>query len=291
MLVQVRHSAHDRPGVPATEANAQDPETSRNGAGPDYSRHALHPDDLLALSRREIAAIHIKRYHPAEQCGLIVDRLMTSSLYGRYVYENKIGRWGQAFFESESDPDSRQRYEQMAVRWMGELRELCAPYLTPIDKLRLELDEAWPAGARIATLGGRKMFAGLPRHFGEGSEAEPHPDIFAWDAPGAPEAAALKGQWAWNVYLSVASKGGALVIWDLRLSRDEYERRRAPGSFGVRRDDLPDPIAVLYPEAGDMILFDSELLHAVEKIEGGSRVTWSCFVGYGTAEEPLLLWS
>lgn len=254
-------------------------------------RDRLREDDLLALMAGEIVAIRIKDYFPAHRCAEIADRLVASRLYGRYINANAIGRVGQAFFESQADEKSRARYERDATEWIKELRERCDPYLTPVDKFRLELDEAWTAGARVATMGQRKMFAGLARHFAEGSEAEPHQDVFAWDAPGKPEAMALKGQLAWNTYLTIPEKGGELVLWDVALSREQYDRQRVPKSYGVGRETLPEPVAVLKPEQGEMILFNAGRVHAVAKIEVGSRVTWSAFVGYAAEEYPLIIWS
>jgi hypothetical protein len=166
---------------------------------------------------------------------------------------------------------------------------MCSPDLTPIDQFRLELDELWVPGAHVATLNGRKMFVGIVRHFGEGSEAEAHQDVFAWDAPTSPEA--LAGQLTAIVYLSLPVRGGQLAIWNLSLSHEEYERQRVPNSYGLRRETLPDPDVVLEPEQGELILFNAGLVHAVEKIEVGSRVTWSCFIGFRGANDSLVVWS
>ena len=45
-------------------------------------------------------------------------------------------------------------------------------------------------------------------------------------------------QFATNVYLSMAEKGGALILWPDSLSRDQYEAYRIPGSYGVQQGCL-----------------------------------------------------
>jgi 2OG-Fe(II) oxygenase superfamily len=254
-------------------------------------RHELREEDLRELIADRALAIRIENYYPVDRCERVADLLVNSPLFGMYVNATAIGRVGQAFFESQANEQSRRRYEEDAIKWIRELRRLCSPDLTPIDKFRLELDEAWAAGARVAALNAKKMFVGLARHFGQGSEAEPHQDVFAWDAPGSPEAAALAGQLAMNVYLSLPRSGGELTLWDMRLSQEEYETRRIPNSYGVRRDTLGPPAAAIRPKQGELILFNAGRVHAVEKVEVGSRATWTCFVGFGQADQPLVLWS
>lgn len=246
---------------------------------------------LVSLLRKEVAAVRIPNYYDQELCATITERLLSSEHYGNYVNAPKIARIGQAYFESQASTKSKERYEKMSTRWIREIREGCTPYLSPIDKLRLELDEVWSPGAKLGRIGDTKLFAGLARHFGEGSEAEPHTDVLEWDAPNEADAQSLKGQLATNTYLSVPEEGGELTLWDVWPTKAEFEEMRAPGSYGLKRELLPDPAVTIRPEAGELIIFNPTRVHAVEKIKKGSRVTWSSFVGFVDTETPLTIWS
>jgi hypothetical protein len=254
-------------------------------------RDKFYTDDLVALMSGQLLAIRRKNYFPADKCQDLADKLLGSHLYGRYRNAPEIGRVGVAFFECQADEASRKRYEENAVTWIRELRDRCSPFLSPFDRFRLELDEAWAAGAHLNALHNVKMFGGLVRHFDEGSEAEAHQDVLEWDEPGAGALTGIVGQLAWNTYLTVPSKGGTLSLWEMSFSKEEYEERKISDSYGLRRQMLPEPAAVLTPEVGEMILFNSGRVHAVDRIECGSRVTWSAFAGYGGIHDPILIWS
>jgi len=254
-------------------------------------RNELCIDDLNDVLSKKVAAIRIPKYYQPNLCAEISRRLISSQFYGRYVNAPNIGRVGQAFFESQASEKSKEAYKAKSIEWIREIREGCAPHLSPIDKLRLELDEVWPPGATLGDIGGAKMFAGLARHFDVGSEAEPHTDVLAWDALDEPNAKSVRGQLATNTYLTIPEKGGELTLWDVWPNREEYEKMRVVGSYGLKRDLLPEPIATIKPEVGELIIFHPQRVHAVEKIEAGSRVTWSCFLGHRSNDQPLIMWS
>lgn len=249
--------------------------------------------DLLALVCGEIAAIRVKKFIPKTLCEGIAETMTTSPLFGHYANPGaeNIGRLGEAFFERQTSPEAQARYDRESMSWMRELRAALAPMLSPIDKLRVELDEAWPHGAKIARIDGVKLFSGLGRVFGEGSCAEPHQDVIYWDAVGSKEAARIAFQLAANVYLSMPKRGGALMIWPESLSHDQYEAYRIPGSYGVRQDCLASEPLIIHPEVGELILFDSRKVHAVARIEDGSRYTFSTFIGLEATTSPMALFS
>lgn len=253
--------------------------------------HLTH-EALTELIEGRAIAIRVSNFAEDEVCEEIASRMLQSPLYGKYVNAPKIGKVGHAFFEVCHATVNE--YFEKAVGWIQEIRKLCTPYGSPMDRLRLELDEVWPGSSQIARLTGRQMFAGLLRVFDEGAGAEPHMDVLDWDAAAVEiyEGAFLKCQMGANVYLKVPPVGGELVIWPFGLTRERYEQLRIEGSYGVQEHLLGDEApTVIQPRQGELIIFNAGNVHAVRAPERGKRITWSSFIGYTSRSQPLTVWS
>ena len=246
-----------------------------------------HIDGLL---NGEVDVVRISNYYSPESCELLTAKLKGSDHYGHYANAPKIARVGMAFFEGQVSEVSMANYWKNAMTWLSSIRNLAEPYLTPVDRLRLELDEIWSAGAKLATIDKNKLFAGLAREFTEGSNAEPHQDVLSWDVCGE-LSTDICNQLAANVYLSIPEKGGDLLLWDSYLTQDEYENNKIPGSYGVNQAYIGMPSVRVSPRVGELILFNSTRVHAVDSIMKGSRMSWSCFIGYSCTDMPLQFWS
>lgn len=253
--------------------------------------NTLKLDDIKLLINGDIAAIHINAYYPIDVAEKIATKVTAIDLYGQYENAPLISRVGQAFFETVDNSESLKSYLSNSRRWIQEIRKACSPILTPIDKFRTEIDEIWPNGAKLATINNQKMFVGLIRELQTGISAEPHQDIFSWDAPNTPESAEVIAQFGMNVYLQTPPDGGALLLWDRSLSKSEYEQIRIPDSYGVDINKLLPPDDIIHPKVGDLVLLNSQRLHAIEASTSGSRTTCSCFVGYRGANQSLTFWS
>ncbi len=134
---------------------------------------------LKGLLDRTIDVVRIPEYFSKQNSKEIADKIKNSEFFGSYVNAPKIGRVGQAFFECQNDEVSLQRYREYSQVWIKEMRKEVSPFLSPIDRLRLELSEVWPNHCHLAEIDNHKTFAGLVREFKEGSFAEPHNDVLS----------------------------------------------------------------------------------------------------------------
>lgn len=250
---------------------------------------ALDASCIEKLANGELLAVRWKQFIPEYLAEALKEGILTKG-FDRYINASSIGRIGLAFYETENDPVRIHEYFDDAPKNIRELRGRCTPYLSPVDLLRCTLDEVWPAGAKLETLYGRKMYVGLSRVVEPGVPMLAHHDIFAKDAPDSFEARSLRAQLAANVYLSMPSEGGALQIWDTEISAEEFDIMRG-GSYGIDPALLGKPAVEVKPEAGDLLLFNSNCMHAVSPSLDATRLSLSCFVGYRGSASPLSFWS
>lgn len=245
--------------------------------------------EMEALVRHEALVVRIPNFIQPTTCRDIAKGLQGEG-YSDYLNAPSVGRIGMSFFETARNPEIIDHYFDTAIPNIQILRAACAPYMCPVDTFRCVLDEAWPAGAHLQSLYGRKMFAGLSRNMRPGTPLLAHHDLFARHAPDAHEATSLLTQFAVNVYVDVPQEGGELIIWRDEISDAEFLERRN-GKYGMDLEPLGEPDVKVVPQTGDLILFNARKLHAVAAGAGSDRLTLSCFVGYRGDGEPLTVWS
>jgi len=246
---------------------------------------------LEGLFDQSIDVVRVPKYFSEQDAQEIANKIKRSTFFGSYVNAPKIGRIGQAFFECQNDEVSLSRYLEFAKTWIKEMRKEVSPFISPIDRLRLELDEVWPANCNLAQIFDHKLFAGLVREFKEDSYAEPHNDVLSWDLVDEMDTG-ITNQLTANVYLETPEQGGELRLWhEWPQSQAEYNAIRIEGSYGVKEERLNGNYLEITPEVGELILFNPTRIHSVEKIVQGSRLTWSCFIGLENHNKALQIWS
>ncbi len=258
-------------------------------------------NNLRELFAGKTLAIHISNFYPQVEAQRLSQQLIDHAQFERYFRAPDIGvrRTGMTFFETNGSTEQLLRYYDEAQPATHALRGACAPLLSPVDKLRLELGDLWLDGVRSENAHGRPMLAGIGRVFENGFELPPHQDILARDLqdatlPPLNDHQSLLRQLSANIYLRPAHQGGQLEIWHLSPSLQEQQAIR-DNEFQyegiVDRQNLPDPDVILTPQSGDLVLFDSGHVHAVRACEGGPRVSMSLFIGYRGPNQPLTYWN
>ncbi len=252
------------------------------------SSSKLDYKDLTDLFKGVIIALRVPFYVDRLVCKQVADKLLTNEIKD-YSNAPGIGRIGMAYYEAMTEAD-RKEYYSRAYNDIQKLRTEFAPYLSPIDKFRLELQELWPKGSHVQNLGRGNMFVGLSRAIDEGKDILPHEDVLRRDDRSVADCRNVVAQIAMNVYLKMPKNGGELELWDHACKDEEFDALRGD-SYGIERNKLPPPIVRLKPSEGELVLFNSTKLHAVCPVDGGKRLSVSCFVAYRGNKSPLTLWS
>ncbi|MEU8469265.1 2OG-Fe(II) oxygenase [Streptomyces sp. NPDC029006] len=255
--------------------------------------------DLVALAKGEVMAISVDRYCDPELGREIAERLLSDE--HRYTeYENvpDVHKWGLNTYEGLSSREHEEHYFADALPAIQSLREYWAPNISPIDRLRLELQEGWPGGANMEYLDGQPLFVGQARIFHEGKGAIPHQDFLPWElrdrqhAQGVDNFAELIGQLTANMYLITPESGGELELWPAGYDYPAYDLLRSdPSSYGLDRGRIPEATTTLKPHDGLLILFHATRVHAVRPSQGSDRVALSTFIGVRGTDKPLTYWS
>jgi hypothetical protein len=261
-------------------------------------------DAILAPDSR-ILAIRISNYLSKELCATLSEKLFDHGRqkFQRYSFapQLEVSKIGVNFGEACINPEMKEQYFESAQSTDDLIREMFSPFLSPLDKLRLDLDRIWPEGAIIARMHGKRMLSGFLRNTENGGHIPHHQDDIAeeyLEADWKPQRELVS-----NVYLRVPAEddGGELEIYD-------YSPDYADNIHSVYAQEQQDPETTTYltegqqsevnskgsivikPQAGDLIMFIGKCVHRVHGVRSGNRLT-SCFhVGYIDKRQPLKCW-
>ncbi len=199
-------------------------------------------------------------------------------------------------------------YFREALASIRAVRNACSDRLSPVDKLRLELDELWPMGANVSRENPyrRKMLVGLARVMRPDGlldgitrvEGLVHTDSALFIDP-------ARGSFSANVYLNVPSSGGEVNIFTLAMKQPEHLQNLVrvvayllQHSFDAEHRErvqrqlhalLPAPVTIK-PKVGDLVILNTGRPHAVRGFVRGSRVTMQVFVRHRSGR-PLQIFS
>ncbi len=248
----------------------------------------LTADSVVALVDGSIGLVRIPEFCPEVQRDAAVKRLTGHSDRGYYNKAEAVGRLGIAHFEIDSAA-TLEKYYDKATSSIRELRKIFSPYLSPMDHLRLLLEEVWPAGAILQKIEEKNCFVGITRILDPTGDLLPHTDRFdrEYDSNICTD---LMGQLSASIYLQVPEQGGELELWSIELTEEEELNLRGD-SYGIDREALAAPQLTFQPRDGDLLIFNTRMLHAVRPGVGTTRVSLGAFIGYWGKDRPLTYWS
>ena len=180
------------------------------------------------------------------------------------------------------------------------------PTLTPIDLLRLQLDETWPDGATVGKdkQTGRALLAGAGRimrgekdRVRDGAEVPKFMDGFC-HVDDLSVMGPTGGLFSANVYLRTPQYGGGeLKIWPLTIKSRLDFLKNSPTLSALTSQDvegqirlrqvLPRPLTI-EPEEGELVLLCAQRPHAAVGFRSGVRVSMQTFITFDQ-NKPLVL--
>ena len=282
------------------------------------SSSGLNSQDLAQLFQHQAVAVHVKQFYPkalaiqlgkelaqekskAKNWKISTSRGLESSdvhtigiPYNIAVSQNQISE----YFEGVIPEIQKRRYSFQNHHHEAESR----PCLYPLDLLRLELDEVFPGGARLARQsanGGLPRAPGLPRIMKgptRWKEGFIHVDEMG-------PLNTTQGLFSANVYLQLpgentTSATPVLNIWPLGIRSRWDWYRNAILLSGLSSQDPEDQIGLrnalgtpvqIAVEPGDLVLLCVQRPHEAIGFQHGTRVSLQCFLQYSGMDQQLLI--
>ncbi|MEU6021615.1 2OG-Fe(II) oxygenase [Micromonospora sp. NPDC048871] len=223
-------------------------------------------------------------------CRAVLPAVVRVCEASRYTLTGDFQSIGTSIGEAGESTANEDRYMATAAETTELIRrEVFAGRLSPLDDLRLRLDETWPDGATVARHEGRMMLPGIIRRWPAGGHANPHIDQRAIPLLAAHR---LRRRIGTNIYLEVPppDNGGEVEFWTLWTDEGSYDAHRR-SDYGLDRADLGEPHWSCAPRQGDLLMFDAARVHGVRRVDQGSRVSAACFVGVPSPGEPLVVFA
>lgn len=263
--------------------------TSSTWQSLELGRDEWGPGPLKLLLTGEAACVVIDDFYPRESCAAIA-----ASVRRRGLTRTFAGNNVQASFSGLAAIEMANRqadYLAAVAETNRERLRLLGGQPDPLDAVMQLLRRAWPAGAGIATEGGRPYFAGVIRAFRKAvhhTDSAPR-DLAGWSVAG------IRHQLSWNLYLAIPERGGEVEIWD-RPWREEDEREYRYDR-ATKKGYNPDVVAgsrsvAVRPQVGRFVIFNAMYYHTVRDVTGEKpRMAMSSFVGVAEQDRRLVLWS
>jgi hypothetical protein len=255
----------------------------------------LNINSLERLFNNQISIIHIPNYISTELCEKIYNGIKVDLSENKWEHTDMFQGYGLPvnYMYGPTVNDCINYFSQVQPI-IRKLRAISGG-ISPVDKLRLELDEIWPHGSKISSANpfNRKAFVGLTRLMKPdglvGLETKRN-GLVHIDGPLISD---KHSTFSSNIYIKTPDNGGELCLWDVSLKKNSEEslnklQKLLDNAFDKEyREEvqknlqkiLPEPIQIK-PKTGDLIILNSCKPHAVKGFFQGERLSMQTFINH-----------
>lgn len=252
-------------------------------------KDAFSANDIQDLISGKLACLRIPHYFSNDYCSTVAERIQNHPNTGVFGMAKKVGRLGMAHIEI-TDQEKLSTYQAQAVASTIQNRHVFAPFGSPIDRLRAELEDIWPHGAYLETVNGHKAFAGICRMLDADITVPAHNDNIGRDLPDNADAQKITTQLSACIYLQVPESGGELRLWMQDADQTAPLTTKDAEMFGLK-NHTTSPKHEIKPQVGELLLFNISKYHGVAPGKGKTRINTGLFIGYRGDDQPLTYWS
>ncbi len=257
----------------------------------------LSSNILKLMSEENIYVCRIKNFFDDKKCALYANRIISSTEKEVYEVNKTVGKIGSAIFDYAFN-DKIDEYFSLVEKNNKIIDDIFGS-VAPSKLVFNELNNAWAHGCKVEHYYGKTAYYGIIRIFDQGGTAPPHQDMTAWDIKNCIEAQSIKKQFSINVYLQVSDDGGDLLVYDKHIDNEqEYQKtflRYLDIGYAAAHEELVasnTKFVSLKPSTGDLVIFNSQRMHAVSNnLSSTPRISSSFFVNYRSKHEPLCVFS
>lgn len=262
----------------------------------EFEDDVLTPSELRSVLSRDKTLLHLPSAVSPADCSAILDAVEGidfehySATDGLSDSEpvSKLATTG-TLFDFYDEPNGFDPYFEQARSQMAFMRRRFAAAAAP-DPLHLMiriLQSAWNGPVEVATEPGVGTYnAGVIRSIPSG--ALPHVDNAVEECPTL-TVGNVVAQGSILIYLTSPSAGGGVRVFHKTLTAADREHHRQDWGFSPAAI-AGVPFSGVNPTVGDVVLFPTTLIHAVDPVTSGRRISASAFFGQ-TADGHLILWS
>lgn len=272
------------------------------------SHKVLQTSHLIRLMQHQATAVHIKGFYDPQTAAALGKELANEAgcrnwkvSTSRGLESSDVSTLGLPY--NVVAPSRQEEYFNEVQRELQKRRTDAndRPRLWPLDLLRLQLDEAWPAGAGLA----REM-AGHKRPFSGGlTRIMKGPTRWKKGFIHVDEMGILnpqRGLFSANIYLQLPrddeEEQNILDIWPVAIRSRWDWYRNALLLAGLSSQDAEDQMRLrtamgkaltISVAPGDLVLICAQRPHAAIGFQSGVRVSLQCFVQHNGLDNRLLI--